>query len=214
MAHTIYKTKEGKRISSVTTIIGNNLGWNFYPLLNWNLKLVKQGLDPKEELKSAGRTGTLAHNMIEQFTIGGRVQNLDNYSPLEISQAKQAYYNYLDFNNDYQPEILHSELQMVSEKYRFGGTCDAVAKVKIGKNSKLMILDWKSSNSIHSEHKIQISAYAKMYEENTGERIKGALIVRLDKEKKEYEVEHLKIKDLNWGWKIFKLLLKIQENKR
>ena len=209
MAHTKYFVNE-KRVSSVTTIIGNNLGWNFYPLLNWNLKLVRQGLDPKEELKSAGRTGTLAHNMIEQFTIGGRVQNLDNYSPLEISQAKQAYYNYLDFKNDYQPEILHSELQMVSEKYKFGGTCDAVAKV----NNKLMILDWKSSNSLHSEHKIQISAYAKMYEENTGERIKGALIVRLDKEKKEYEVEHLKIKDLNWGWKIFKLLLKIQENKR
>lgn len=209
MAHTKYFVNE-KRVSSVTTIIGNNLGWNFYPLLNWNLKLVRQGLDPKEELKSAGRTGTLAHNMIEQFTIGGRVQNLDNYSPLEISQAKQAYYNYLDFAEAYKPEIIHSELQMVSEKYKFGGTCDAVAKV----NNKLMILDWKSSNSLHSEHKIQISAYAKMYEENTGERIKGALIVRLDKEKKEYEVEHLKIKDLNWGWKIFKLLLKIQENKR
>ena len=108
MAHTIYKTKEGKRVSSVTTIIGNNLGWNFYPLLNWNLKLVKQGLDPKEELRSAGRIGTLAHDMIEQFTIGGRVQNLDAYSATEISQAKQSSYNYLDFNNDYQPEILHS----------------------------------------------------------------------------------------------------------
>ena len=209
MAHTKYFVNE-KRVSSVTTIIGNNLGWNFYPLLNWNLKLVRQGLDPKEELKSAGRIGTLAHIMIEKFTIGGRVQNLDNYSPLEISQAKQAYYNYLDFAEAYKPEIIHSELQMVSEKYKFGGTCDAVAKV----NNKLMILDWKSSNSLHSEHKIQISAYAKMYEENTGERIKGALIVRLDKEKKEYEVEHLKIKDLNWGWKVFKLLLKIQDNKR
>jgi ATP-dependent exoDNAse (exonuclease V) beta subunit len=203
MAHTKYFVNE-KRVSSVTTIIGNNLGWNFYPLLNWNLKLVRQGLDPKEELKSAGRIGTLAHIMIEQFTIGGRVF-LDGYSAQEI-----AYYNYLDFAEAYKPEIIHSELQMVSEKYKFGGTCDAVAKV----NNKLMILDWKSSNSLHSEHKIQISAYAKMYEENTGERIKGALIVRLDKEKKEYEVEHLKIKDLNWGWKIFKLLLKIQENKR
>ena len=208
MAHKKYFVND-KRVSSVTTIIGNNLGWNFYPLLNWNLKLVKQGLDPKEELKSAGRIGTLAHIMIEQFTIGGKVF-LDGYSPSEISQAKQAYYNYLDFAEAYKPEIIHSELQMVSKKYKFGGTCDAVAKV----NNKLMILDWKSSNSLHSEHKIQISAYAKMYEENTGERIKGALIVRLDKEKKEYEVEHLKIKDLNWGWKVFKLLLKIQENKR
>jgi CRISPR/Cas system-associated exonuclease Cas4 (RecB family) len=213
MPHTVY-TVNGKRVSSVTTIIGNNLGWNFYPLLNWNLKLVREGLDPKEELRSAGRIGTLAHYMIEQFTIGGRVQNLEIYSALEISQAKKSYYNYLNFKNDYKPEILHSELKMVSEKYKFGGTCDAVAKVKIGKNKKLMILDWKSSNSIHSEHKIQIAAYAKMYEENSGKRIKGALIVRLDKDKKEYEVEHLKIKDLNWGWKVFKLILKLQELKR
>ena len=63
---------------------------------NEMMKLVKQGLDPKEELKSAGRIGTLAHIMIEQFTIGGKVF-LDGYSPSEISQAKQAYYNYLDF---------------------------------------------------------------------------------------------------------------------
>ena len=212
MAHTIYKVN-GKKVKSVTTLIGANLGWNFYPLLNWNLKLMKEGIDPREELKTAGRIGTLAHIMIEEFIKGGRVF-LDGYSPKEISHAKEAYYNFLTFKKDYNPEILETELKMVSEQYKFGGTCDAVAKVKIGKNKKLMILDWKSSNSIHSEHKIQIAAYAKMYEENSGERIKGALIVRLDKDKKEYEVEHLKIKDLDWGWKVFKLILKLQELKK
>ena len=212
MSHTKYYIGE-KRVKSVTTLIGANLGWNFYPLLNWNLKLMKEGIDPREELKTAGRVGTLAHVMIEEFIKGGRVF-LDGYSPKEISHAKEAYYNFLTFKKDYNPEILETELKMVSEQYKFGGTCDAVAKVKIGKNKKLMILDWKSSNSIHSEHKIQIAAYAKMYEENSGERIKGALIVRLDKDKKEYEVEHLKIKDLDWGWKVFKLILKLQELKR
>lgn len=212
MSHTKYYVGE-KRVKSVTTLIGGNLGWNFYPLLNWNLKLMKEGIDPREELKTAGRIGTLAHIMIEEFIKGGSVI-LDDYSPKEISHAKEAYYNFLTFKKDYNPEILETELKMVSEQYKFGGTCDAVAKVKIGKNKKLMILDWKSSNSIHSEHKIQIAAYAKMYEENSGERIKGALIVRLDKDKKEYEVEHLKIKDLDWGWKVFKLILKLQELKK
>tara|TARA_S200002703_G_scaffold126176_1_gene112543 strand:- start:2 stop:640 length:639 start_codon:yes stop_codon:yes gene_type:complete len=212
MSHTKYYVGE-KRVKSVTTLIGGNLGWNFYPLLNWNLKLMKEGIDPREELKTAGRIGTLAHIMIEQFIKGGSVI-LDGYSAKEISHAKEAYYNFLNFKEDYNPEILETELKMVSEKYKFGGTCDAVANVKIGKNTKLMMLDWKSSNSLHEEHKIQIAAYAKMYEEVTGKRIQGAMIVRVDKEKKEYEVSTLKIKDLNYYWRIFKLILKLQELKK
>ena len=208
MAHTQYFVGE-KKVKSVTTLIGANLGWNFYPLLNWNLKLMKQGVDPKEELKRAGRIGTLAHIMIEEFIKGGSVI-LDGYSAKEISHAKQAYYNFLNFKEDYNPEILETELKMVSEKYKFGGTCDAVATV----NNKLMMLDWKSSNHVHEEHKIQIAAYAKMYEEETGKRIQGAMIVRVDKEKKEYEVHTLKIKDLNYYWRIFKLILKLQELKK
>ena len=208
MAHTQYFVGD-KKVKSVTTLIGANLGWNFYPLLNWNLKLMKQGVDPKEELKRAGRIGTLAHIMIEEFIKGGSVI-LDGYSAKEISHAKQAYYNFLNFKEDYNPEILETELKMVSEKYKFGGTCDAVATV----NNKLMMLDWKSSNHVHEEHKIQIAAYAKMYEEETGKRIQGAMIVRVDKEKKEYEVHTLKIKDLNYYWRIFKLILKLQELKR
>lgn len=212
MSHTKYYVGE-KRVKSVTTLIGANLGWNFYPLLNWNLKLMKEGIDPREELKTAGRIGTLAHIMIEQFIKGGSVI-LDGYSSKEISHAKEAYYNFLTFKEDYNPDILETELKMVSEQYKFGGTCDAVANVKIGKNTKLMMLDWKSSNSLHEEHKIQIAAYAKMYEEVTGKRIQGAMIVRVDKEKKEYEVHTLKIKDLNYYWRIFKLILKLQELKR
>ena len=212
MAHTQYFVGD-KKVKSVTTLIGANLGWNFYPLLNWNLKLMKEGIDPREELKTAGRTGTLAHIMIEKFIKGGSVI-LDSYAAKEISHAKQAFYNFLNFKEDYNPEILETELKMVSEQYKFGGTCDAVANVKIGKNTKLMMLDWKSSNHVHEEHKIQIAAYAKMYEEETGKRIQGAMIVRVDKEKKEYEVHTLKIKDLNYYWRIFKLILKLQELKR
>ena len=212
MAHTVYKVN-GKKVKSVTTLIGANLGWSKFALLAWTRKHCLKGDDSMAIMKEAGRIGTLAHIMIEQFIKGGSVI-LDGYSPKEISHAKEAYYNFLNFKEDYNPEILETELKMVSEKYKFGGTCDAVANVKIGKNTKLMMLDWKSSNSLHEEHKIQIAAYAKMYEEVTGKRIQGAMIVRVDKEKKEYEVSTLKIKDLNYYWRIFKLILKLQELKK
>ena len=210
MAHTIYKNESGKRLKSVTTIINGNLGWKTGALIGWNLKLVDQGLNPREELKKAGRIGTLTHNMIEEFIKGGAVK-LDGYEPNEISQAKTAYYGFYNWfaNNDV--FFLDTEMKLVSEEYQFGGTFDAVCEV----NGKLVICDWKTSNAVYDEFLIQLGAYRQLIQENLGYDIRGAILLKLDKEEKGvYEEHHYKIKDLNWGWKMFKLLLKIQENKR
>ena len=211
MAHTIYKNESGKRLKSVTTIINGNLGWKTGALIGWNLKLVDQGLNPRAELKKAGRIGTLAHNMIEEFIKGGAVQ-LDGYEPNEISQAKTAYYGFYKWFANNNVNFHETELKLVSEEYQFGGTFDAVCEV----NGKLVICDWKTSNSgEYPEFIIQLGAYRQLIQENLGYDIRGAILLKLDKEEKGvYEEHHYKIKDLNWGWKMFKLLLKIQENKR
>lgn len=210
MAHTIYKNESGKRLKSVTTIINGNLGWKTGALIGWNLKLVDQGLNPREELKKAGRIGTLTHNMIEEFIKGGAVK-LDGYEPDEISQAKTAYYGFYNWLVDNNTTFHETELKLVSEEYQFGGTFDAICEV----NGKLVICDWKTSNAVYDEFLIQLGAYRQLIKENLGYDIRGAILLRLDKDEKGvYEEHHYKIKDLNWGWKMFKLLLKIQENKR
>ena len=211
MAHTIYRNKEKKRLKSVTTIINGNLGWKTNSLIGWNLKLVDQGLNPRAELKKAGQIGTLAHNMVEQFICGGAV-NLDGYEPEVISKAKTAYYGFYEWFANNNVTFLDTEMKLVSEEYQFGGTFDAVCEV----NGKLVICDWKTSNSgEYPEFIIQLGAYRQLIQENLGYKIRGAILLRLDKEEKGvYEEHHYKIKDLNWGWKMFKLLLKIQENKR
>ena len=148
--------------------------------------------------------------MIEQF-IGGGAVNLDGFAPDEISQAKTAYYGFYNWFADNNVEFYETELKLVSEQYQFGGTFDAVCEV----NGKLVICDWKTSNSTYSEFLIQLGAYRQLIQENLDHDIRGAILLRLDKEEKGvYEEHHYKIKDLNWGWKMFKLLLKIQENKR
>ena len=102
-------------------------------------------------------------------------------------------------------------MKLVSEEYQFGGTFDAICEV----NGKLVICDWKTSNAVYDEFLIQLGAYRQLIQENLGYDIRGAILLKLDKEEKGvYEEHHYKIKDLNWGWKMFKLLLKIQENKR
>ena len=95
MSHTVYKVN-GKKVKSVTTLIGANLGWSKFALLSWTRKHCLKGDDSMAIMKEAGRIGTLAHKMIEEFIQGGSVR-LDDYTPNEISQAKTAYYAYYTY---------------------------------------------------------------------------------------------------------------------
>ena len=209
MSHTIYKNKNDKRLKSVTTIINGCLGFNKGALIGWTRKHCLNGEDSMKLLKEAGRIGTLAHIMIEEFINGGAV-NLDGYTANEISQAKTAYYSFYEWFKNNDVEFYETELKLVSEKYQFGGTFDALCFV----NGKFVICDWKTSSDIYSEYLIQAAAYRQLIKENLSYDIRGAILLRLDKEENGYEEHHYKLKDLNWGWKMFKLLLKIQENKR
>ena len=213
MAHTIYKNKSGKRLKSVTTLINAHLGWSKQPLLMWTRKHCLKGDDSMAIMKEAGRVGTLDHKMIEEFIKGG-VVCLDGYSTEEFSQAKTAYYGYYNWFANNNVKFLETEMKLVSEKYGFGGTFDAVAVV----NKKLVILDWKTSNAVHDEFLVQLAAYRQLIHENKFDyvpKIKGAILLKLDKEEKGvYEEHKYKIKDLDWGWKVFKLILKLQELKK
>ena len=209
MSHTVYKVN-GKKVKSVTTLIGANLGWSKFALLSWTRKHCLKGDDSMAIMKEAGRIGTLAHIMIEEFIKGGSVR-LDDHSPSEISQAKIAYYSFYTWFADNNVEFLETEMKLVSEKYGFGGTFDAIAVV----NGKLVICDWKTSRFVHDEFLVQLAAYRQLIHENTEHKIRGAILLKLDKEEKGvYEEHHYKIKDLNWGWRIFKLILKLQELKK
>jgi len=233
MAHTIYKVN-GKRVKSVTTLINAHLGWSKGALIGWTRKHCLKGEDSMAIMKEAGRIGTLAHKMIEEFIQGGSVR-LDDYTPNEISQAKTAYYGYYTWFADNNVKFIETEMKLVSEKYGFGGTFDAVAVV----NNKLVICDWKTSRFVHDEFLVQLAAYRQLWNEHIDQKytventpvakdkpqvlesrkkmwkIKGAILLKLDKEEKGvYEAHHYKIKDLNWGWRIFKLILKLQELKK
>ena len=209
MAHTIYKNQSGKRLKSVTTIINGNLGWNKGNLLGWTRKHCLNGVDSLKLLKEAGNIGTLAHKMIEEYINGGSVC-LDGYTPNEVSQAKTAYYGFHKWFEDNDVEFYETELKLVSEQYQFGGTFDAICEV----NGKLVICDWKTTSDTYSEMLIQLGAYRQLIKENLDHNIRGAILLRLDKEENGYEQHKYNISDLNWGWKMFKLLLKIQDNKR
>lgn len=205
MSHTIYKVND-KRVKSVTTIINAQMAWNKSVLIGWTRKNCLNGDDSMAIMKDAGKTGTLAHTMIESFMTGGTVQ-LDGFTPSQISKAKTAYYGYLDWKEKNEDiGVIANELKLVSNKLLYGGTIDCI----FVRNKKHYLLDFKTSNHCHDEYIVQLAAYSKLYEENYGVKIHGGIILKLNKDEKGYTEYVIKQKDINWGWKIFKVLLRLQ----
>jgi hypothetical protein len=51
-------------------------------------------------------------------------------------------------------QITHTELSLVSEKYKFAGTADGFLL-----NNGRAVIDWKTSGKCYPEYLIQIAAY-------------------------------------------------------
>jgi len=234
-SHTRYYVK-GKQVRSVTNVIAQQLGWNKNALLGWTRKLMIQGKDPQKELRKAGNIGTLAHKMIEEFIKGGSVY-LDDYTPEEISKAKTAYYGYYDWQRNKQIKFVETEMKLVSDKYNFGGTFDGVAIIGSGNAEKLVLIDFKTSANLYDEFIVQLAAYRQLWNEHIDQKytlkntpvanehprvlesrkkmwkIKGAIVLQVKKDERGFVEHNVNIKDLNWGWKVFKHILKLQELK-
>ena len=213
-AHTRYKNAEGKVIPSVTTIIGNNLGWNKGALMGWARKMALQGIDPNKERDEAADIGTLAHALMEEYitTTAPHLEpvRVDKslYSPANLDKAETAFLAFLEWVNQYNVDLtdtrVQSEVRLVSEWLQYGGTLDLIAPV----DGILSLVDFKSTNALYAEHRIQLSAYEWLYEENYGEAIPTHL---LQVGKDEGDFHHHKFADLSNELEVFRLLIRLQQ---
>lgn len=210
--HTIYKNKAGKRLPSVTTIIGGNLGWNKYVLMNWVKKMMREGKDPDKIRDAAADVGTLAHALIEEYITETSPHlevvpvERDLFSPAHMKLAKNAFNAFLDWAEnweiDFLSEEVRSEQTLVSEWYQYGGTIDFVAPMR----GELVLIDFKSSNGLYLDHQIQLAAY-KNLEQEANERTLPTHLLQLGKDKPEFH--HHPFEDLSKEWKVFKHLREI-----
>jgi|11BtaG_2_1085332.scaffolds.fasta_scaffold03546_9 hypothetical protein len=206
--HTKYFTSEGVQVKSVTTLIGQHLGWNKQMLIAWSRIQGLKGKDSNKVRDEAAEIGTLAHKYCESYIKKEKVDTSD-YSENQIKKAIVAYDAFRDWNSQLKPEYVESEIKLISDKYKTGGTCDLILKLK----NKLVIGDLKTSKAIYPEMIIQLGAYRKLYELQTGNKITSGLILRIDKEGKGFEQHQIPLKKLNWGWKVFQHILKIHDLK-
>lgn len=157
-AHTRYRLRDGTLVPGVTTVLGI---LNKPALIHWAWTLGMQGIDYRKFKDAAAVIGTCAHLMI-QHDLQNTTPNLREFSPEVIDKAENAFLKWLEWKRQHAIDVIYCERQLVSEKYRYGGTIDCLAKV----DGDLTILDLKTSKSIYTEYLYQVAAYRQLAAED------------------------------------------------
>ena len=206
-----------QRLPSVTTILSRFKESG--GLMHWAFKQGQSGAAHLyEERDKAANCGTMAHEMVEHFVNGeDHMQVLEQYrkeateSPAEqkemIQKALNAFQMFREWHENNKIEIVSKwqEIQMVSDKYEFGGTPDAIGR---NVNGELVLLDWKTSNSVYQDYLLQLSAYKQLWEENNPDDpiTGGFYLCRFSKDFPDYSTHYFE--ELDDAWEMFKCLLK------
>ncbi len=200
---------DGVRVPGVTTVISMNLGWNKQALMYWANQVGQGGKNHRDISDEAASAGTLAHDMIEA-NIQGREVDLKPYPIDIIADAQQAFDNFLQWRETARFNPIHTELPLISNVYRYGGTIDCVAEI----NGKACLWDWKTSSGVYADYLIQCSAYANLLRENGYDIPGGIYLLRISKESASSTQHYWQEDQLADAWEAFMLLRKLHDLKK
>lgn len=207
--HQVYRTRDGSKVPGVTTVLqqlnkpaipywtgceeregilrtmGSTRAWTRQELrlqLPINGKTGKPVLFAETKRDKAADVGTVAHAMVEAWHGGMTLSR----TGIEDEMYEAALVPFARFKQWWEASgltLLHSELQMVSEAWRVGGTADQIARDADG---NLVLWDTKTSKPWYNgkpymEHIAQAAAYAQMYHEVHGELVRNIAIARIGK---------------------------------
>ncbi len=175
-AHQRYTTSRGEPCVGVTTVLGV---MNKPQLVNWANRLGLDGYDVTKWVDGLANIGTLIHYLIE-CDINGAVPDLNNYTPNEVKTATEAFTKWVEWRGRNRFALIGSELQIVSDSLKVGGTCDIYAMV----NDKATVLDIKTSKACYSEQRTQVVAYKNLLVEN-GKTVDECRIIRIGRSESE-----------------------------
>lgn len=197
-----YRLADGSVVPGVTTIV--NRFKDAGGLIHWAWNQGMEGIDYRRTRDDAGDSGTLAHDMIEAHIHGEtRDDSRDNrYAPEILERAKKSLSNFIAWAEQTKLEITTTELPLVSETHRFGGTLDALGEVM----GKLCLVDWKTSSGVYADYIVQVAAYVKLYEERyPNVRLEAVHLARFDKEYDGFHHHQWGRAVIEDGWKYFVL---------
>lgn len=154
-------------------------------IINWLSQEAKK--EPERQKDLAADIGSQCHNAIDDL-----INKKEDYEKhLVKEQSKNAFQNFLKWFNIEGYEFISGDMQVVSVKYGFGGRLDALAK----RDKDIILLDWKTSNSIKTSYAYQVGGYAIALQETYGIKPKKAFIVRFSKDTDEVEEKEVNLKE-------------------
>jgi len=129
-------------------------------------------------------TGTQVHNAIERY-----IKEKRDLTGELTSEIQNGFLAFLEWESKNHVVWEKSELEIVSTKYGYAGTADAIAVV----NGHRYLIDFKTSKAVYDEYRMQLAAYLLGWnEEYAGEdKIQNVAVLRLDKETGEPEFKDL-----------------------
>lgn len=164
---------DGVRLPSVTEILGDKpKPW----LEAWR---AKWGVLAERKTVAASNVGSKFHDCAERL-IKNEVVAISNNRLFEMLNQFENWRYTSGF------KAKETELHVVSRKYKYQGTFDAVGTLKDTKG--LVIFDWKTSSGIYEDMQLQIAAYAQAYEEQAGIKIRTGVIVHISKDKPHHKL--------------------------
>jgi len=171
--HTVYKNADGKRLPSVTTILGI---LNKPALIHWAWDLGTQGLDYRSVRDDAAGVGTLAHYLI-MCDLNGETPDTSEYSAQDIDRAENCLIKYWDWKSQHNLQAKFTEHPLVSEKHGYGGTIDCIAEV----GGEIWLVDYKTGKAIYIEMIYQLAAYRELIRE-AGWEVDQCRILRIGRD--------------------------------
>ncbi len=166
----IYVTPNGKKLRSVTTMLNKTKSDTAKKqLADWRVRMGNSVAD--YIMKTSAIIGTETHKLNENYI--NMERDSCNYSLLSYAHHKKfiPYLNKIKNVFGVEPRLFSSEMGLA-------GTADLVAEYK----GKISIIDYKTKRSkqrkewMH-DYFIQTTAYARMWEELTGNTIKQLVIL-------------------------------------
>jgi len=147
-----YKDATGTILPGVTTITGQELGWNKQVLISWANKLGLKGIEAAKYVDDKADIGTLAHQLILDHFRGLKTDTSD-YSKNQIDQAENCLLSFYEWGKGKVVKPILLEQPLISEVFKFGGTPDCYAEI----DGKLTLLDFKTGKGIYDEYAIQVA---------------------------------------------------------
>lgn len=211
-----YTLQDGSRVPGTTTVIGRFKESG--GLMQWAFQQGKAGkASLYEDSQKACDIGTAAHNMIECHINGLPVDE-----PLKVldkemaSKALNAFEQYISWERQTKLKMLskYQEIQLISPSLKFGGTPDAIGEI----DGQIVLLDWKTSNSVYQDYLLQLAAYAHLVNDgivmSTNQPLElkltgGFHLCRFSKDHPDFA--HHYYGELNLAWQQFQLFRQAYE---